>query len=375
MLRIKMTARIYLIDDQERLLRSLARLLRAEGHEVHAATRFSEVESALYPGNFEVVISDILMPGYSGVDVLRILAERGCNEPVVLITGEPNIETAADAVRLGAFDYVAKPVTKPRLLEVAARALRHVRLVRERDEAQSEKVRVLESLARIGENASMLVHEVKAPISALNHALRSVADQIGADEQEVIREHVSRLERLQGLMQNTLAYARPISRGEGSFVIQPAVTSCVRSFLAMEGNRDVRIELHAQDVVGEITGDGRWVEELLMNLLLNARRAGGPTVQISIRTSVVQDPEGTPGWILEVADDGPGVPVERRARVFEPFESSDDTRPGAGLGLAICAKIAAAFAGEIKIDDDPVLGGARVRVQLAAADGVTRASG
>jgi signal transduction histidine kinase len=351
--------RVVLLDDQERLLRTLARLLEAAGHEVVAGQRFAEVDDRLWPGRFDVLVSDILMPGLSGIDVLRKLGERGCQEPVVLITGEPNVDTASDAVRLGAFDYIPKPVTKQKLLDVVERALRHVTVLRERDEARESKMRVLENLARIGENAAMLVHEVKAPVTALNHALRLVSAQLGVDEQEVLREHVGRLERLQDLMKRTLAYARPISRGDGHFQLQPLTTRVVRTFQAMPGNREVRLDLHFPDAPVDIDGDEQWLEELLMNLLLNARRAAGPKLHVRVRVTV-----GSQGiCTLEVGDDGPGIPSDRRREVLQPFSTSDE-EGGSGLGLAIVVKIAEAFGGAVQVGEDPELGGALLRITL-----------
>ena len=67
------------------------------------------------------MISDIVMPEFSGMKVLEeVVTVRECQEPVVLITGEPNLETAAEAVRKGAFDYISKPVTKDKLLEAVS---------------------------------------------------------------------------------------------------------------------------------------------------------------------------------------------------------------------------------------------------------------
>ena len=99
-------ARAVLIDDEERLLATLARFLERHGLEVCRAKSFAEAQEHLYPGRFEVLITDIVMPDYDGLRVLHeVVNQRGCQEPVILITGEPNLETASAAVREGAFDY------------------------------------------------------------------------------------------------------------------------------------------------------------------------------------------------------------------------------------------------------------------------------
>ena len=94
--------RIVLIDDEAPLLQTLGRFLEMRGFEVVSADSFSKVEDRLHPGNFEVLITDIVMPEGSGLDVLREAVEgRRCREPVLLITGQPDVDSAAEAVRHG----------------------------------------------------------------------------------------------------------------------------------------------------------------------------------------------------------------------------------------------------------------------------------
>lgn len=141
--------RIVLLDDEPRLLRTLQRILELEGHDVVAGEHFGAVDAELVPGGYDLLITDIVMPGFTGVEVLQQLVERGCREPIVLVTGEPNVETAAEAVRLGAFDYLTKPVTKSDLLAVVARALRHGRLLRERNRARRAEMVAARALSQI----------------------------------------------------------------------------------------------------------------------------------------------------------------------------------------------------------------------------------
>jgi len=113
-----------LVDDEEGLRFTFEMLLNRAGYsEVKAVSGFEEAIAALKEENFDLVISDIVLEGASGIDILRQVKESGQNCPVVMITGYPSIETATDAVRLSAFDYLPKPVKKQALLDVVARAL------------------------------------------------------------------------------------------------------------------------------------------------------------------------------------------------------------------------------------------------------------
>ena len=129
------TDRILIVDDEESLRLTFEMLLKRAGYgSVTGVSSFDEAIAAVEQGEFDLIISDIVLQGASGIDLLRQIKEMGKICPVVMITGYPNIETAAEAVRLGAFDYVPKPVKKDELLKIVALAL-------EKQELQKEKNR------------------------------------------------------------------------------------------------------------------------------------------------------------------------------------------------------------------------------------------
>jgi DNA-binding NtrC family response regulator len=138
------TDRILLVDDEESLRLTFEMLLKRAGYEsVTGVSSFDEAINIVEQEDFDLIISDIVLQGASGIDLLRQIKEMGKTCPVVMITGYPNIETAAEAVRLGAFDYVPKPVKKDELLKIVALALEKQELQKEKNrfEAQQEENR------------------------------------------------------------------------------------------------------------------------------------------------------------------------------------------------------------------------------------------
>jgi signal transduction histidine kinase len=338
-------ARIVLIDDEVRLLHTLARFLEREGHTVIAGERFDKVQDHVWPGRFELLLTDIVMPDFTGMAVLHeVVEKRGCREPVVLITGEPNLETASEAVRTGAFDYVSKPVTKDKLLEIVARALRHVGLVRERDQARENELQVLRSLAALGESASVISHEIRTPVTSLRHALRAVGQKLGVDDKQLVEELVRGLDRIDRVLAETLSFARPLRLDlhdtDLSALIQAAVAQAGR--LAPMADMSVHVEV--EPGLPRIRLDAVLFENVLVNLLRNAGEAcnGKGTVEIAARRQGDR-------VAIDVADDGPGVPRDRREEIFRPFQSSKQL--GTGLGLALCRKIVESHGGRIGLVD------------------------
>ncbi|MCL4691818.1 MAG: sigma 54-interacting transcriptional regulator [Candidatus Hydrogenedentes bacterium] len=126
-------AHILVVEDEAVLQLTFSEFLSQKGHDVASASDYTEALAHLDESDFDLVVTDIILAGKTGVDLLRTIRERGLQCPVVMITGEPNVETAAEAVRLGAFDYLAKPVTRDALQRVARLALEQKRISDERD--------------------------------------------------------------------------------------------------------------------------------------------------------------------------------------------------------------------------------------------------
>jgi PAS domain S-box-containing protein len=139
-----MKSRILIVDDEESIQFAFKTHLSNEGHEVMAAEDYSSVIKALSENEFDLVIMDVILGGQKGTDILREIKNRGMKCPVIMITGEPNIETAADAVRFGAFDFLPKPIRKETLLRVTSHALRQKRIIEEKNrmEAENERYRL-----------------------------------------------------------------------------------------------------------------------------------------------------------------------------------------------------------------------------------------
>lgn len=120
-----MTAHILIVDDEKSLRLTFEKLLEAEGYQVSAAKSCDEALQLINEHEFDAIFTDLILGGKTGVDLLREVGEQGSACPVIMVTGMPDIDSAADAVRLGAFDYLCKPVMKEDLLNAARRAVRY----------------------------------------------------------------------------------------------------------------------------------------------------------------------------------------------------------------------------------------------------------
>jgi len=133
---------ILIVDDEESLRNTFQFFLTHQGYgHVVTAASFDEAVAEIGRRSFDLIVSDIVLEGHSGIDFLKKVREMNIDCPVVMVTGYPTVETAAEAVRLGAFDYIPKPVEKDTLLKTARLALQQRRLEQEKKKAELERER------------------------------------------------------------------------------------------------------------------------------------------------------------------------------------------------------------------------------------------
>jgi two-component system, NtrC family, nitrogen regulation response regulator NtrX len=130
-------AHLLLIDDDPNTLASLARAFRLAGHEATVCDNALRAGELVRNEHFDLILSDVVMPGKSGMELLEELKKSGVQTPIVLISGQANIEMAVKATRLGALDFLEKPLSTDKLLVTVDNALRLTRLEDENRELRS----------------------------------------------------------------------------------------------------------------------------------------------------------------------------------------------------------------------------------------------
>lgn len=130
-------ARILIVDDEEVVRHSYMRTLASANCEVKAVWTWDQVGHALQDKPFDVVLLDLRMPGMDGMDVLRELRQRWPDSEVIIITGYPTLASAKEAVTLGAYDYLTKPVGPAQVIAAAHAAMTHKHWALREDSARA----------------------------------------------------------------------------------------------------------------------------------------------------------------------------------------------------------------------------------------------
>lgn len=137
---------VLIVDDEQGIRATLSEFLRDENFEVETAADVEEAQKLLGRRRFDVVVTDIIMPRLSGVDLLKSIHDQQPLAQVILITGEPLLDTATQALRAGAYDYLQKPVTRQKILGVVTSAAKVKILLDEKDRLEQENRRYRKEL-------------------------------------------------------------------------------------------------------------------------------------------------------------------------------------------------------------------------------------
>ena len=155
-----MQSNVLIIDDEENIRESFEMLLSREGYLVSTAPDYETALLKIDEGQFDVVFSDILLGNKTGIDVLREVRKTDKQMQFIFMTGYPSMDTALEAVRLGAFDYIPKPIKMDTLRRVIAKAVQHQALIEEKE--------------RYRQNLDAIFHSVNDAIVTLDNDMNII---------------------------------------------------------------------------------------------------------------------------------------------------------------------------------------------------------
>lgn len=230
-----------------------------------------------------------------------------------------------------------------------------------------------EKLASVGRLAAGVAHEVGNPLASIGNYVE-VLRRRGADP-DLVAAIERETGRIDAIVRSLLDYARPRGAQHDALDLAALVRGVVALLDAQGVLRGVNVVMGAAADLPVVRGDRSGLEQVFVNLLLNALDAAGPGGRIAIGSAVThvgerrrgepETPYGAPAVAVVIEDSGPGVPDEIHERVFDPFFTTKEPGRGTGLGLAIVQRIVHDHGGRIDVGTG-TLGGAAFTVTLPA---------
>ena len=202
------------------------------------------------------------------------------------------------------------------------------------------------ALARLGQMAAVVAHEVRNPLAGVKGAIQVLMDRRAAGDAElpIMRDIIGRLDSLGELINDLMMFARPQPPRPSTFYLQPLLRDAIAVLRRDPAGASLDVTVNGPDLV--ITADEALIKAAVVNLLLNAGQAMNGRGRIAV--SVAQQDRNC---VLQVADSGPGIPPADRERVFEPFFTTKAR--GGGLGLPIARRTAELHGGALALACPP----------------------
>jgi signal transduction histidine kinase len=352
--------RVLLIEDSEADAELLLRELERGGYAV-TASRVATAEAlraACQSADWDIALSDYHLPAFSAPAALAILHEAAPDIPFIVVSGTIGEETAVAVLKAGACDFVSKG-RLARLLPAIERELRDAALRRERARAQAvleEQLRQAQKMEAIGRLAGGIAHDFNNLLTAILGYSELLTQQIGPDKPmgEDLREIVSAAQRAAALTRQLLAFSRKQVLRVAPLDLNHVVRTLEAMLRRLIGEH-IAITTLLADGLHPVMADATQLEQVLMNLAVNARDAmpSGGQLMISTRNASTEAGEDVRDdglrVKLSVTDTGVGMPPEIQAQIFEPFFTTKDRGQGTGLGLAAVHGIVTQLRGRITV--------------------------
>ena len=342
--------RILIIDDEEVVLDACTEILGDRDYVLATATDGRAGLDRLGEVRPDLVFVDLKMPGLSGFEVLEQLRTVDPSIVTVVITGYATLSSAVEAMQKGAYDFLPKPFTPDEFRVITARSLEKRRL-------QQEAVRLRRERDLLREQfASIVSHELKAPLSAVQQHLMLLTHELAGTLHEAQQ---ARLERLQGRIADLLAliatWGRAISTDmEGlraSFApveIQAVVGKALDSVGVLAARKDITVEPSLPQALPPVAGDAGTLAEALVNLLSNAIKYSHPGSHVVLTAEAAVNRVS-----ISVQDFGVGIPADELPLISDGLARGAPGTAGergSGLGLALTRRIVEAHGGTLTVE-------------------------
>ncbi len=334
--------------------------------ESHRVDRRETYVAALKEGRFDIILADYSLPDFDGIVALG-LARQLCPEvPFIFVSATLGEELAIDAMQRGAVDYILKQ-RMGRLVPSVQRALREIQNRTERKRAeealrQSERqLQQAQKMEAVGRLAGGLAHDFNNLLTVIMGHSQVLLGEMSPEDprRHKIDEMRKAGERAAALIKQLLTFSRKQPSEPKVFSVNPVVAN-IKTMIQRLIGEDIELKLKTSPEDLRIKADPAQLEQVLMNLVVNARDAmpkgGALTIEtapaVLTRTPVHHLSPLAPGSYvrLSVTDTGTGMPPDVQAHMFEPFFSTKEEGKGTGLGLSTVFGIVTRTGGGIDVD-------------------------
>ena len=350
---LEKTPFILVVDDEESMRDACSKILKKDGFLADTAKDGSAGLEKIEKNKPDLVLVDLKMPGISGMEVLEKIKEIDPNIIPVVITGYSTVESAVEAMKKGAYDFLPKPFSPEELRIIIRRGLERRKLILETESLRKEKKLIEENFI------TMVTHQLRSPLVAIQQffevILGGMVGEVQEKQKEMITRSRDRMDGLLKLIDDWLDVAR-LSGGQivdklKRLSLKKIIKKLIGDMQPLAQKNDVSLEFGTCSENDLVQGDEETLEQVFSNLITNAIRYNKPKGKV-----VITIKENKDFISAEVKDTGIGIAKEHLPFIFDQFyrvkRGEDQKIKGTGLGLSIAKKIVDGHGGSIKASSE-----------------------
>ena len=354
--------RLLLVDDERSFLNTIAKRMKKRGISAELAYSGEQCLEMLENQPFDVVVSDVKMPGMDGICLLKHIKQKYPDIEVILLTGHASTQDGVDGIKSGAFDYLTKPIELEHLLSKVEQAFDKI-LYRHEKKKEAEyrakieqQMIVTERLASIGTLATGVAHEINNPLAIIKEAAGYMGQLLKKKEAEDfayrkqfelgISKVEAGIDRARRITHKLLGFVKK-NESVASDVDVRELLSEVFELLRQEAQyKDIQMVQDTGELPFVIRTDPYQLRQVLLNLVTNAIHATGNHGKITVGL----EREDNNMVLITVTDTGVGIAKENLKKIFDPFFSTKSPGQGTGLGLFVSNNIMRKLGGSINVE-------------------------
>jgi signal transduction histidine kinase len=394
--------KILIVDDEPRMCTSLEVILSHHNYQVRTANDVKSAIDIISHERFDLILTDIVMDDSDGFQVIDHINRHHIDTVVVMMTGYASTDTAVEALRKGAYDYIRKPFETEEVINTIENALNQRRLLAKQREAEeelrearaglereveertadlrkaNEQLIRSERLAATGQLAASIAHEINSPLQAISVLLGSMGKQYRNDAHLI--ENVDILKQAIGNIRDTVRSLLDLNR-PGMELKQPGnINEVIRQTLTLARNllkrNRIKVHLDLSPEIPTVNLSPQQMYQMFLNLINNAIEgmigqieplSGDPQEESPVKEIRICSKIESEQICIRISDTGPGIPEKDLQFIFDPFFTSKK-KMGLGVGLSICYGIVEEHNGTIVAENDPESGAVfTIRLPLSIA--------
>ena len=352
-----MKKKILFVDDEQFVLDGLGRLLREfrKTWELRFALNGQEAFDIAHNETIDLIISDVRMPGMSGLDLLEKLQadENTKNIPVVILTGDQERTLKRQALDLGAVDLLNKPINKEDLVSRINNVLKlkeYQDIIIEKNRALAEQLVISQKMELVGVMAAGAVHDLCNLIAIIVGYSNICIEQSFLDEEGnlTLKKIHETGEKASDVVNQILRFSR---LDEASTTVNLGdLIDDILSILEVTVPKGIKIHWKRPHQEISLKGNSIKYQQVLMNLCINAIQAMNMQSKGKLEISVHRESQqGGPAVRIDVADTGPGMDKDTLDKIFKPLFTTKEPDKGTGLGLFVVKQIVDEYRGNIEV--------------------------